>query len=90
MRRPDLYRQARKAGAGADVDDAGIALGFDGRDARPYIETLNWTGGDARRYIEKKGGKKMAGGEQGFAEVASDDFFRLADGGEVDAGIPAD
>jgi hypothetical protein len=31
----------------------------------------------------------MAGGEEGFAEVAGDDFFTVANGGEVDAGIPA-
>jgi hypothetical protein len=30
----------------------------------------------------------MAGGEEGFAEVAGDDFFFVADRGEVDAGIP--
>jgi hypothetical protein len=34
-------------------------------------------------------GKEVAGGEEGFAEVASDDFFFAADGGEVDAGVPA-
>jgi hypothetical protein len=32
----------------------------------------------------------VAGGEEGFAEVAGDDFFRIADGGEVDAGVPAE
>jgi hypothetical protein len=31
----------------------------------------------------------MAGGEEGFAEVAGDDFFTVANGGEVDAGVPA-
>jgi hypothetical protein len=31
----------------------------------------------------------MLGGEEGFAEVAGDDFFFAADGGEVDAGVPA-
>lgn len=34
-------------------------------------------------------GKQVAGGEEGFAEVAGDDFFFGADGGEIDAGIPA-
>jgi hypothetical protein len=28
-------------------------------------------------------------GEQGFAEVAGDYLFWIADGGEVDAGVPA-
>lgn len=32
----------------------------------------------------------MLGGEQGFAEVAGDDVFGVADGGEVDARIPVD
>src|SRR5580704_4951749 len=31
----------------------------------------------------------MAGGEEGFAEVAGDDFFPVAHGGEADAGVPA-
>jgi hypothetical protein len=30
----------------------------------------------------------VAGEEKRFAEVASYDFFRPADGGQVDAGIP--
>ena len=32
----------------------------------------------------------MAGGEEAFAEVAGDDVFGVADGGEVDAGVPAE
>jgi hypothetical protein len=32
----------------------------------------------------------MAGGEEAFAEVAGDDVFWVADGGEVDAGVPAE
>jgi len=32
----------------------------------------------------------VAGEEEGLAEVASDDLFRIADGGEVDAGVPAE
>jgi hypothetical protein len=30
----------------------------------------------------------VAGEKEGFAEVALDDVFRVADGGEVDAGVP--
>lgn len=33
--------------------------------------------------------KEVAGGEEAFAEVAGDDFFFVADGGEIHAGIPA-
>jgi hypothetical protein len=32
----------------------------------------------------------MGGGEEGFAEVAGEDFFCGAKGGEVDAGVPAE
>jgi hypothetical protein len=34
-------------------------------------------------------GEQMAGGEEGLAEVAGYDLFRVADGGEVDVGVPA-
>ena len=30
----------------------------------------------------------MAGGEEALAEVAADDVFGVADGGEVGAGVP--
>ena len=33
--------------------------------------------------------EQVAGGEEAFAEVAGDDVFRVADGGEVDTGVPA-
>ena len=32
----------------------------------------------------------MACGEEAFTEVAGDDLFRVADGREVDAGVPAE
>jgi hypothetical protein len=32
----------------------------------------------------------MAGGEEALAEVAGNDVFGIADGGEIDAGIPAE
>jgi hypothetical protein len=35
-------------------------------------------------------GEEVVGGEEGFAEVAGHDFFRIADGGEVDAGVPVE
>jgi len=34
--------------------------------------------------------EEMAGGEEGFAEVAGDDFFGVADRGEVDMGVPVE
>jgi hypothetical protein len=35
-------------------------------------------------------GEQVMGGEEALAEVAGDDFFGVADGGEVDAGVPAE
>jgi len=35
-------------------------------------------------------GKQLAGGEEGLPEMPGDDFFRGADGGEIDPGIPAE
>jgi len=32
----------------------------------------------------------MAGKEKRFAEMAGDDLFGVADGGQVDAGVPAE
>ena len=32
--------------------------------------------------------EEVAGSEEGFAEVAGDDFFPVADGREVDARVP--
>ena len=33
--------------------------------------------------------EQVSGGEETLAEVAGDDFFFVADRGEVDAGVPA-
>jgi hypothetical protein len=35
-------------------------------------------------------GEEVAGGEEGFAEVAGDYFFGIADGGEVDSRVPVE
>src|SRR5258708_2945072 len=35
-------------------------------------------------------GEQVAGGEEGFGEVAGDYFFWIADGGQVDAGVPVE
>ena len=44
--------------------------------------------GTGTQIKEGLGGRKMTGGEEGLAEVAADDLFRTADGGEVGAGVP--
>jgi len=40
--------------------------------------------------VQESGGAfgEMAGGEEAFSEVAADDLFRVADGGEVGVGVP--
>ena len=43
-------------------------------------------GSTGRRSVREE----VAGGEQRFSEVAGDDGFGLADGSEVDAGVPAE
>jgi len=75
VRGPELEGYAGEAGAGADVGDGGTGQIFQHRGHR------------GRR---GNAGEQMAGGEEGFAEVAGDDFFRVADRGQVDAGIPAE
>ena len=37
-----------------------------------------------------KSWEEVAGEEEGLAEVAGYDFFFIADGGEVDAGVPVE
>ena len=38
----------------------------------------------------RPGREQVAGKEEGFSEVAGNDFFRVADGREVDAGVPSE
>jgi len=99
-RRPDLDGQAREAGAGADVEEAaGSALehrrGTGRRTAvgrRKLGSSGWWARGLGRIAIRtiRAPGEEVLGGEEGLAKVAGDDVFRIADGGEVDAGIPTE
>lgn len=71
MRRPDLDRKAREAGAGAQVDQV------------RNIPTLS--------HRTRRGwGTRRDAGEEGFSEVAGDDFLGVADASEVNPGIPAE
>jgi hypothetical protein len=38
----------------------------------------------------RPGGEQLPGDESGFSKVAGDYFFRIADSGEIDAGIPSE
>ena len=37
-----------------------------------------------------RGWEEVAGQEEGLAEVAGYDFFWMADGGQIDVGVPAE
>lgn len=42
-----------------------------------------------RQSRRSRAGKQVTGSEEGLAEMAGDDLFRGADGGEIDARVPA-
>ena len=82
---PEFDRNPGEAGAGAEVGKADSGA------------SLRWTAPSAPLRAGLGGcpdmsgdGEQMTGGEEGFAEVAGDYFFWIADGGEVDAGVPAE
>jgi hypothetical protein len=90
LRGPEFEREAGESGAGADVGDAvsrdeilnhpsWVRAGGGHRGHRAHAQGRHR--GDAR--------EQVTGGEEGFAKVARHDVFGIADGGEVDAGIPA-
>ena len=80
VRGPEFDGESGEAGARAEVGHTGVT------------RSLRWTlvDGQVRASKVPRGtvGEQVAGGEEGFAEVASDDFFFAADGGEVDASVP--
>jgi hypothetical protein len=86
VRGPELDGDAREAGARAEVCEAGFglrALGF----GNVNVKIFHHRGHRGRHRVERE---EVASGEEGFAEVAGDDFFLVADGGEVDASVPAE
>ena len=73
-----------------------FSLGFGQGDLERGEEELDGEAGEAgagAEVEESSSGRKkrldVDASEQAFAEVAADDFFRFADGGEVGAGVPA-
>jgi len=74
---PDFQGQCGEPGSGADVEDAKSPA-----QAKLGRGTLQSHTGVC--------GEEVAGQEEGLAEVTSYDFFFFADGGQVDAGIPAE
>ena len=78
--RPKFDGDAGKSGTGAQVGGAGLCR-------RIKDKIFQHRGHRVNRVHP---GEEVTGGEEGFAEVAGDDFFFGADGGEVDAGVPAE
>jgi len=76
VRGPELDGESGKACTGAQVSDPRSSKIPNHRGHR---------GGRHRGSC----GEQVAGSEQALAEVAGDDFFRVADGSKVNAGIPA-
>ena len=88
---PDFDGETWETGSRADVDEVRGVCGrhlawarWDGRGERPQVVP----GGDPAGYVFAHG-QKVTGGEEGLSEVAGHDIFGAADGGEVDAGAPA-
>lgn len=54
------------------------------------IDCQRSRGGWERFVRGRRTGKQLASGEEGLPEMPGDDFFRGADGGEIDSGIPAE
>ena len=78
-RGPELDGESGQAGTGAQVSDARPGKVFCPGGRRGFAQ------GSHRGST----GEQVAGSEQAFAEVAGDDFFRVADGSKVNARIPA-
>lgn len=100
-----LYIDVRQCKGAHDFAEEGgfLVVGLDQGEGDTRGPEFDWNSGEAGAgaevgeasqtldYSRHRGnsGEEVAGGEKGFAEVAGDDFFRIADGGEVDTGIPA-
>jgi hypothetical protein len=86
VRVPELEGDAGESGAGTDIGQAWQALYH-----RGHRECSSFAQGFGKKGRHRgSAGEKVACGKEGFAEVASDNLFRIADGGEIDAGIPAE
>ncbi len=87
VRGPDLQGQGGESGAGADIEDAWSAVVSCQLPVASGRVQLHRSFASLRM---TKSWKEVAGEEEGLAEVAGYDFFGMADGGQVDAGVPAE
>jgi hypothetical protein len=88
---PDFYWKAQ--GADCLAEKGGLfVLGFGQGDCDFGAQEGDGETGEAgsAAEVEEGGGCRVevAGGEEALAEVAADDLFGVADGGEVGAGVP--
>jgi len=98
MRGPELQGKGGESGAGSDVENvrSGVAsIRYPVPGGTPNISAQTELGRgtlgswDGRR-VWRDLGEEVTGEEEGLAEVAGYDFFGVTDGGEVDAGVPAE
>ena len=91
LRSPHLQGNGGKSGTGADVEDARTAAVSTQYPvpSRSRNSSRSLPFGKLRVRMTR-GWEEMAGEEEGLAEVAGHDFFGMADGGQVDAGVPAE
>src|SRR5689334_6192791 len=89
---PDFDGEAGEASSRTDIEEVRricehlACARSDGRGGAPRVVP----GGDPAGLVLKVHGEEVAGGEEGFPEVAGHNFFRVADGGEIDTGVPAE
>jgi hypothetical protein len=93
LRRPEPDGDAGESGAGADVRERKFLALLTSGLMCPIIATVCARGCalSPHRYCDfwSFSGEQVSGCEEALAEVAGYDFFRGADGGKVDARIPA-
>jgi hypothetical protein len=83
VRGPEFNGEAGETGAGAYVGEGTGEFKIFNHPS--CVRAGSGHGGHRGRH-----GEQVAGGEEALTEVAGDDVFGVADGGEVDAGVPAD
>ena len=97
-RGPQFQGDGGESGTGADVEDAGSAggvpfgklrAGFRLRPAHRFALGLAALSVTSLCELGRRS-EEVAGQEERFAEMAGYNFFRMADGGQIDVGVPAE
>jgi len=87
VRGPEFYRDAGESGAGAEVRYADVVGRWSLVVGNVNVKIFHHRGHRGHRGST---GKQVAGGKEGFAEMAGDDFFGGADRCQINAGVPAE